>query len=148
MLVAAWEDGTVVWRPDPEVSSLRRVRVDPARIAEVRDRIFESIERIAPDNRVNAPFDAAVTWIVASRAGETLTFGSAHEHFAADPNFVAVEQGTTAVDARGRDAMLAACPPEYRAFRDGWSTARAAAASLVPTEGTPCEVSDYRFVVR
>lgn len=145
VLVAAWEDGTVVWCPDPEVSALRRARVDPARVVEARDRIFETIGRIAPDDRVNAPFDATVTWIAATRDGETLALGSVHERVEANPKLVAVDHGVTTVDARGREGTLAASPPEYLVFREAWSKARATATSLVPADGTPCSVSDYRF---
>jgi hypothetical protein len=145
LLMAAWDDGTVVWRPDPEVIEMHCARVDPARVAEVRDQIFANVRSVAPDRRRYTFPDTTITWIDARHVGETLTLASAHEHFEDDPRLVALDRGITTVDARGREVMLAECAPDYLAFRDAWSRTRASAASLVPAEGTPCSVSDYRF---
>jgi hypothetical protein len=144
---AAWDDGTVVWSND-QVSGgrpLSRSKLEPSRLAAALREVSDAVGHIDPLNREHFGFDSTHTVISAHGRDGWVKLASWHEPAESNPNLVALDIGLTSVDARGREAMLAACKPEYLQFRKSWSEVRAQIAALIPAKGEPCDGSTLRF---
>jgi hypothetical protein len=147
IVFAAWEDGTVVWSND-QVSGgrpLSRSKLEPSRLAAALREVSDAVGHIDLLNREHFGFDSTHTVISAHGRDGWVKLASWHEPAESNPNLVALDWGLVPVDARGREAMLAASKPEYRQFRSTWSDVRGRIAALIPATGEPCDGSELRF---
>lgn len=131
--VAVWGDGRIVWRKD---DALLSGRIDSNKVDELLQRLHREGVFGAGTARYTAfgP-DAAYDVVEIRLPDRKLWLGSWHEMAEHNANLVATSYGITSVDARGRDAMLAAEPPEYRRFRKIWSDIRTTVKSWTPATG-------------
>jgi hypothetical protein len=88
---------------------------------------------------------ASFAGCVVDAADGFVALSSWHEIAELDPRVVGMDYGITAVDQRGREAMLASCSAEFLRFRDVWASARRRIEGCVPATGEPCDGASLRF---
>ncbi|MCC6409340.1 MAG: hypothetical protein IT453_19435 [Planctomycetes bacterium] len=139
--VAVWDDGTVVWSREGGSGerTLLRGRVEPERVAAAVRAIAARIETVPSGERSYRVPDSGFDRIAVRGERGWLELASAHEGFEQNPKLVALDHGITAVDERGRAAMLEEASEGFRALRAAWADARRELEALVPPTGEPCE---------
>ncbi len=147
IIVAVWKDGQVVWGEDPASGGppYYVANVDPSRVNELLDSLAKIGLFSSPANRYRLNFgpDASFTAITCLHGDLRQQLESWHEGAERHPNNVATDWGLESLNGRNRSEVLAACPRDYRKFRQIWSEARKLLIEVIPPSGK--ELKKFTF---
>jgi hypothetical protein len=147
-ILALWRDGFALWSAD-------EVAGGPPYWAgwqaeEKMEETLTAVKRLAEIGRVPARqffFGPDARWVslqIFEQGHWLIHLGSWHELFEANPALVATEGGIEPLNGRERDAVLAAQPAEYQAFRHRWQAIKERLLALVPTQRVPYDPATHR----
>lgn len=148
VVVALWQDGTVVWSRD----RLRGGRpYGSATVA--RDRIARIVADAAERGRLTegnvfwqyVATSSPVKTVFVRYHGRFLYMSSCHEWAEADSGIVATARGLEPLDGRERREVLASQPPEFRERRVMWERVKATVEEAMPEAGDYSARLEFRL---
>ncbi len=137
IIVAAWDDGRILWSDDRLRGGppYRGAQIGASRLTELLSRFDEdSLFDIDVLSHPHFGPDTEFTTIVLNSSGKQLKMESSHE-LVEEKGGIVREYGTVFSDKRPRFEVLREEPNDYLFYRFVWAEIRARALSLIPTCG-------------
>lgn len=140
IILAAWNDGGIVWSDD-EIRGGRPYHeghIAPHRLSSFFKELTArgvSAERLERRSYFGPDSDYLAIALCSGRY--SLDLQSWHELFETRPNTVATARAISPLTDKSRQQVLAEQPEDYRRFREFWTFIRTAARELVPDAEQP-----------
>jgi len=147
VIVALWADGHIVWSEDSIEGGppYQEATVELASVEELLKDLEGRGVFADPGPKRYFPPDSHWTAIVVLHDSKCLNMQSWHEGLERRTGRVVTDRGSSPLDGRSREEVLATASEEYQNFRRIWSDVKEAMLELIPKEGG--EPSDVSFTL-
>lgn len=140
VVLALWEDGSVVWSSNGTTGGppYMEATVDRDKIVAILKKINQRAVKTFGNKEVNLSNygpDSSYTVMLILDQQKIMSLSSWHELYEGYANTVVTDAGVEALNGRSKESVLKQASPAYKEFLEAWSTIREVADSSVPHEG-------------